>query len=196
MPTIGRPREFDRSAALKSAMEVFWRQGFEATQVEDLVEAMGIGRGSMYAAFGDKRSLYLEALEAFVAGIAGWYRDKVLAPGSDPLDNLRGMIARWPEVACSAEKKGCFLTNSLIERGASDPDVAAIARRTLRGEEMLYRGVLGEAQERGRLGKDKDVGMIARAIVNARLGVTLQARLGGAAEGAQAAAAATLALLA
>ena len=58
------------------------------------------------------------------------------------------------------------------------PDVARLAARTLKAEELLYRGVLSEAQERGELGAGKDVGMIARAMVNARLGLTLQCKLG------------------
>ena len=60
-----RPREFDRDAALDRAMQVFWAKGFAATSTEDLVAAMGIGRQSLYNAFGDKRRLYLESLEAY-----------------------------------------------------------------------------------------------------------------------------------
>ncbi|MEZ6235366.1 MAG: TetR/AcrR family transcriptional regulator [Phycisphaerales bacterium] len=181
MPPIGRPREFDRAEALQRALEVFWTRGYEATQVEELVEAMGIGRGSMYAAFGDKRGLFLEALEAFVGQISAWYREKVLSGPGTALENLRGVVRRWPEVAASGGR-GCFLTNSLIERAGHDPEVAAIADRTIRAEEMLYRGVLSEAQERGELGRNRDIGMIARALVNARLGITLQAKLQGSAE--------------
>ncbi len=60
----GRPRSFDREAALEAAMEVFWHKGFDAASLSDLTEAMGINPPSLYAAFGDKEKLYLEAVES------------------------------------------------------------------------------------------------------------------------------------
>src|SRR5258708_37794330 len=62
---MARPREFDRDAALKRAMSVFWAKGYAGTSTDDLLEAMSIGRQSMYGAFGDKRTLYVEALERY-----------------------------------------------------------------------------------------------------------------------------------
>ena len=61
----GRPREFDPERALEQAMEVFWAQGYEATSVQDLLEAMGINRGSMYDTFGDKHTLFVAAIEHY-----------------------------------------------------------------------------------------------------------------------------------
>ena len=61
----GRPRSFDREQALEQAMEVFWRKGFDATSIQDLTDAMGINPPSLYAAFGDKEKLYLEAVEYY-----------------------------------------------------------------------------------------------------------------------------------
>ena len=66
MAVIGRPREFDRNAALEAAMVLFWRKGFSATSMTDLCEAMGVSSPSLYAAFGSKEALYLEALEHYV----------------------------------------------------------------------------------------------------------------------------------
>lgn len=193
--TPGRPREFDRAEALSRAMEAFWSKGYEQTQIDDLVEAMSIGRGSMYAAFGDKRSLYLEALDAFIERVSRAMRDRLLSGPGTPLQQLRAFIESWPALGADASSRGCFLTNSLIERGAHDPDVAQRAARTLRAEEMLYRGIIDEAVERAELPPGTDAGMIARAIVNARLGLTLQVRLGPVGPSGAAAAAATLRLL-
>jgi AcrR family transcriptional regulator len=66
MANIGRPREFDRGAALKAAMVLFWRKGFAATSMNDLCEAMGVRSPSLYAAFGSKEALYLEAIQHYV----------------------------------------------------------------------------------------------------------------------------------
>jgi AcrR family transcriptional regulator len=66
MAAIGRPREFDRDAALEAAMLMFWRKGFAATSMNDLCDAMGVRSPSLYAAFGSKEELYLEAIEHYV----------------------------------------------------------------------------------------------------------------------------------
>ena len=66
MAIIGRPREFDREAALEAAMLLFWRKGFAATSMNDLCDAMGVRSPSLYAAFGSKEALYLEAAEHYV----------------------------------------------------------------------------------------------------------------------------------
>src|SRR5688500_13596233 len=61
----GRPRSFDRDTALGQAMEVFWAKGYEGTSISDLTEAMGINPPSLYAAFGDKERLFLEAIDRY-----------------------------------------------------------------------------------------------------------------------------------
>ena len=66
---MGRPREFDVDDALDRAMRVFWAKGYQGASLDDLLAAMGIGRGSLYKAFGDKRSLYLAALQRYDAEI-------------------------------------------------------------------------------------------------------------------------------
>src|ERR1700685_365377 len=78
MAGIGRPREFDREAALAAAMLLFWRKGFAATSMNDLCDAMGVRSPSLYAAFGSKEALYLEAIEHYVQIIGPPVWDKLL----------------------------------------------------------------------------------------------------------------------
>src|ERR1700744_4811865 len=77
MAVTGRPREFDRDTALKAAMLLFWRKGFAATSMNDLCDAMGIRSPSLYAAFGSKEALYLEAIEHYVRTIGPAIWDKL-----------------------------------------------------------------------------------------------------------------------
>src|SRR5580693_7873593 len=77
MAVIGRPRGFDRDAALEAAMLLFWRKGFAATSMSDLCDAMGISSPSLYAAFGSKEALYLEAMEHYVRTVGPTIWDKL-----------------------------------------------------------------------------------------------------------------------
>ena len=76
-PVIGRPRAFDVEKALHQAMQVFWRKGYLGTSLSDLTDAMGINRPSLYAAFGDKKSLFRKALDHYVKGPSS-YLDQAL----------------------------------------------------------------------------------------------------------------------
>ena len=89
---IGRPREFKEQEALSQAMEVFWHKGYEGTSVQDLLEGMGINRGSMYDTFGDKRTLFLKAVEYYRSHVVSRLVAKLAVPGS-PLGNIRRTLS-------------------------------------------------------------------------------------------------------
>src|ERR1700733_6957952 len=82
MAVIGRPREFDRDAALEAAMLLFWRKGFAMTSMNDLCEAMGIRSPSLYAAFGDKEALYLQAVDHYVRTVGPPVWDRLAGGGT------------------------------------------------------------------------------------------------------------------
>src|SRR3984957_9970398 len=96
MVVIGRPREFDREAALAAAMLVFWRKGFAATSMNDLCDAMGIRSPSLYAAFGSKEALYLEAVEHYVRTIGPPVWDK-LAEGATARAGVENLLLAGTE---------------------------------------------------------------------------------------------------
>lgn len=88
---MARPREFDEEQALDRAMDVFWRKGYQGTSTDDLMEAMGIGRGSFYNAFGSKRDVYLRTLDRYLDLLdeRGPYRVLYeMEPGADALKTL------------------------------------------------------------------------------------------------------------
>jgi TetR/AcrR family transcriptional repressor of nem operon len=101
----GRPREFERDEALDKAMDLFWSQGYEATRVAQLCAHMGVGRQSLYNTFGDKESLFTEALtrykqlrlEPMITGLRG--------PGSG-LENVRRLLEGWDEASTDVAHKG------------------------------------------------------------------------------------------
>src|SRR5580700_8309201 len=90
----GRPRAFDTDEALDQAMHLFWRKGFLGTSLSDLTEAMGINRPSLYAAFGNKESLFRKALEHYSKGPSAYLNDALREPNARAVVErlLRGVV--------------------------------------------------------------------------------------------------------
>lgn len=118
----GRPLSFDRDAALVSAMHLFWRHGYEATSVADLTRAMGITPPSLYAAFGDKRRLFLEAVHRYLGGIESIERSIAGAPSArDAARDL--LVAAAVGDTGDDTPPGCLLASSLV---TSSPEADAV----------------------------------------------------------------------
>jgi TetR/AcrR family transcriptional repressor of nem operon len=154
---VARPRLFDPDAALDAALGAFTARGYEATSVQDLVEATGLSRSSLYAAFGDKHGLYLAALDRYgCADATALARSIERAPSP-----LAGIRAYLDAVAGGC---GCFAFNAAAERGATDPDTA---RRAAEGWHALHRAfadALRAAQAAGEIGKEQDPDALAASL--------------------------------
>ena len=94
MTKAGRPRSFDRDAALETAMQLFWSKGFENTSKRDLMEATGVASQSLYNAFGDKHELFMESIRHYAETRMALLADVLNAPGS-PLENVRNVVRLW-----------------------------------------------------------------------------------------------------
>jgi AcrR family transcriptional regulator len=127
----GRPLSFDRDAALGSAMHLFWRHGYEATSIADLTRAMGITPPSLYAAFGDKRRLFLEAVQRYLGGLDAIEQRIAEAPTAHDAARDLLVAAALGDTRDDAPP-GCLLASSLIssstEADAVRESLAAIRR--------------------------------------------------------------------
>lgn len=167
-----RPREFDTDAALDRAMHVFWSRGYEATSLDELCEAMALSRSSVYAAFGDKRSLLLRALERYADG--GDERiGKVLA--RRPLRKaLAALLDEFIDtIVAGPGRRGCFLGNCAAEMARDDREAVAIVREGLRRNEARFRAALTAAKERSELSPAADVVALARFLTTSIQGLRL-----------------------
>ncbi len=126
-PPRGRPREFDRSAALDSALAEFWRRGYEATSVARLTQAMGITPPSLYAAFGDKRRLFSEAVERY-AQTYGQYGSRSLTEPTARAAVQRMLREAAAEYTEPSHPPGCLVINGAVNITAADEDVKAELR--------------------------------------------------------------------
>jgi TetR/AcrR family transcriptional repressor of nem operon len=93
---MARPREFDREEALARATRVFWAKGYASSSTEDLLAAMNIGRQSLYNAFGDKRKLYLEALERYQRERSASHLERLNSSAS-PLSGIEALLLGWSD---------------------------------------------------------------------------------------------------
>jgi TetR/AcrR family transcriptional regulator, transcriptional repressor for nem operon len=118
---MARPRAFDQDTVLVKAMHVFWAKGYAGTSLDDLVDAMGINRQSIYNTFGDKHALFMRCLALYWQGEL----DRVYAgvKGNKAEDRLRSMMHEISHLATSRGEIGCMLINSLGELAPQDQDV-------------------------------------------------------------------------
>ncbi len=173
----GRPREFDKEQAAAAALDVFWRKGYEGTTCEELLEAMDIKPGSMYAAFGDKRALYDVAFELYCQKTVEIIMNVLEGPGS-PLGKVRSLVEFWGEHMTQPHGKGCFIDSALIEFGQSDQGVANMARNIADRLRQTIETQLVQAKEIGELQATADPRALAAFLVNTKQGLTVMARAG------------------
>jgi AcrR family transcriptional regulator len=171
----GRPRSFDRDAALERAMQLFWRQGYEATSLHDLTAAMGINPPSLYAAFGDKEHLFMEAVERYTCGPGGG-TSRILE--EEP--TARGAIARLLkeiaiEMTRSCHPPGCMV----VKTAATCSAVSARAQAALADRRTVGRAKIKARIERGirdgELAHDTNTGALANFYMTVIQGMSIQA---------------------
>lgn len=176
----GPAPQFDRQDVLRKAMELFWDQGYEATGMAQLVEHVGIGRQSLYNAFGDKHSLYLEALRAYDQEFLARLTGLLDAPGS-PLGNVRRVFEVWMQMATEGQFKGCLYASAAASLGRHDPVVAKALEEAYDRLEQVFVRTFERAQEVGELGSDVEAADLARLFVNTGQGLAVLSSVRGSA---------------
>ena len=193
MAVVGRPREFDRDAALEAAMLLFWRKGFATTSMNELCDAMGVRSPSLYAAFGSKEALYLEAMEHYVRTVGPPVWDRLLdaTTARASVENvLLAGIETLPE--SRATPAGCMAMLAAI----SDewPDAIVGIARNVRLEVLgRLRARLETGVRDGELPASTDIDGLSRFYLGVFQGMAVQARDGATAAELRGVAAAAMA---
>ena len=172
---MGRPKEFDREAVLDRALEVFWDRGYDGTSMADLVDALGVGRQSLYDTFGDKRALYLLALDRYRAerNATPWHLldELPLRPG---LRALFAAVIDW--LVDNPEGRTCMMVCAAAERAPHDPEVAARFATSTRQVEHRFIARFKRAQADGEIGAQHDPIALARYFTNTLNGLAVTAK--------------------
>jgi TetR/AcrR family transcriptional regulator, transcriptional repressor for nem operon len=153
LKSMARLREFDTDEVLESVIQAFWERGYEATSMADLMAATGLQKGSLYKAFGDKRSLFLKALQTYLDRIFSFTRQALGQP--KPANAIAAWIQLLSDTASAPEvNHGCFAVNSLIELAPHDPDVAKKLEHQFSRVGDLLESVIAQGQQEGVFRKD------------------------------------------
>ncbi len=174
--TRGRPRAFDREAAVQRAMEVFWAQGYESASMPLLTEAMGISAQSLYAAYGSKQALYREAMERYRTTIGG-FGQRALEEEGDALQAIMRLLRDAAITFSEApDHPGCMITTA--PAGIADDELILYGRqlRTISRDMVCRR--LKRGVDEGQLPADTDCAAWARYVSGVVQGMSVQARDG------------------
>jgi TetR/AcrR family transcriptional regulator, transcriptional repressor for nem operon len=171
-----RTKDFEPQEALDAAMDLFWRKGYEAASMRELLATMSIGRGSFYDTYGDKHALFLAALDRFREVRTSWIEEVLEGAGLERIEevfrrSVDGLVA--PEV-----RRGCLLANSAVELAPHDPEVAGRISRYVSRTEDAFEDALTRAREAGEISADSDPKALARFLVNTLHGLRVLARAG------------------
>jgi AcrR family transcriptional regulator len=192
----GRPRAFEADTALNQARRAFWDGGYAATSLDELSKATGLARPSLYGAFGDKRALYIKALER-----SGAESVAAITTTFNPELSLREGLARVFAgsiniyLAGDNGPRGCFIVCTGLVESVTDPQIRRAAAEALTAIEAAFERRFALARERGEIAAEADsegLAMMASAVINS---LALRARAGIPREKLEAIAAAGLAMI-
>jgi len=170
---MARPREFDPSTALDQAMQLFWSKGYEATSLDDLCDATGLSRSSLYAAYGDKRALLLRSLRHYMD--RGSARiGKALSRPVPIREALADLLAEFIDaIEAGPGRRGCFIGNCAAELARHDREAMASVRAALERNRGYFQAALKAAQDRGEISAKADIAALARFLTASIQGLRL-----------------------
>ncbi len=174
----GRPREFDTEQALDAAMHLFWRQGYEATSMQDLLDNMQLSKSSLYQTFGSKHDLFQQCLDR--------YRQMMTSGLQQALDNapsgkqfIEDFFTDWVVDTCNADMRiGCLIMNSATELAPHDEEVGKLIKQGTDRFAKVFQQAIERAQREGDIANDKDPVTLSYFLVSNLSGLNAMAKAG------------------
>jgi AcrR family transcriptional regulator len=172
----GRPRSFDEAEALEKATQVYWSKGYDGVTIDDLVAGMGVGRPSLYAVFGDKRTLFLRVLKDYAEKKGALAAKALLSPRT-----LRDSLARFLKhaVETATEKgraRGCLLV--CVAPLVDDAEVRKLVQNAAAAAEELVEGRFRDGIGAGEIPSDCPIAVRARQVIDFARSLTMRAQIG------------------
>lgn len=172
----GRPRLLNEDQMLEKALELFWENGYEATSMEDLLDCMGLNKGSLYHVFGSKRELFLKTLEFFGKKSQQDIKRKIQAAES-PIEGIKNFFFEVASSSRGLHEKGCFMGNTISELAGIDKPLKDKAIQNLKNMEDIFFHHIEKAKKTKELKTGEDSRVIARYLVNLWNGINITRRI-------------------
>lgn len=171
---MARGKTFDPDQAVATAMEVFWAHGYAGTTPQQLVDALGIGRGSLYNAFHSKHALFELALRRYHEQVTVRLIELLDGPGP-ARERLRAALD-LVVTAARGDRRGCLMTNTAIEFAERDEVINHLVRRTFERLEAAFRGAIEEGQRAGEIDANADASALAAFFLTTINGIRVLAK--------------------
>ncbi|MCU1685745.1 MAG: TetR family transcriptional regulator [Amycolatopsis sp.] len=177
---MARPRSFDEDEVLRAAGDLFWSTGYAATRVDDIAAATGLGKGSLYGAFGDKHHLFLRVFDDYCVAITEAVRRALDGPDAGAYERLRAhVLAVADATAADARLRGCLLAKGTAELSSQDPAVVARSRKTLDDLGDLIASCVAAAQRAGDISPEQDPARLGGLVLAVLRGIEALGKGGG-----------------
>lgn len=173
---MGRPKQFDPDVAVEQAMQVFWAKGYAGTTPQDLVDALGIGKGSLYNAFGSKRELFDRALQRYRQYQAEAIAEQLERPGPVKERLAAGLRFLVESNLHDEQPRGCLAVNTATELAGVDAGATEQVRRSFDRTELAFRTAIDEGQRTGEIDAALDARSVASLLLAATVGMQVLAR--------------------
>jgi len=174
---MARTKAFNEEEVLDKAVQVFWAKGYEAASMQDLVEAMGIQRGSLYATFGSKQQLFLQSLERYGKVVVKQFLD-ILESKPSAIESIELFFAQLVEHLLTAGPlRSCLVTNSAIERGLRDEATKQQVLHLLQTLEKGFYNTLQRAREDDEIAADLDLNLVANFLTSNMQGLLVMGKV-------------------
>jgi len=176
---MARPQEFDSDQVIRQAMDVFWRKGFEATSIQDLVDATKVNRGSLYNKFGDKAGFFAAVMEAYAATAPSGKLARAAADeGTSGRQAIETFFTEQVERGCAdREQRGCLIVNTAAELVARDPAIAEWMKAASRKMETVFFTLVERGQASGEIAPWRDARALARFLFSAVQGLIVTGKV-------------------
>jgi TetR/AcrR family transcriptional repressor of nem operon len=197
---MARPRTFAEDEVIAAARDRFWSTGYAGTSVDDLTAATGLGRGSLYGAFGDKHALFLRALDSYCADTGADVDAQLAGPDADSDVGAYDRLVRHirtvaDRTAADRTRRGCLLAKTAAEFGGQDKDVARRVKRALDHYQDRLAATIAAAQRAGELDPSADPDTLAGLVLAVLRGMEAMGKAGASPAAIRAIAAQAIALL-
>ncbi|UOU96796.1 TetR/AcrR family transcriptional regulator [Chryseobacterium daecheongense] len=173
----GRPKIFNEQEAIQKATEVFRNKGYDTASANELLNAMGIGKGSFYLAFkGGKQELYVRSIKQFAES----FNQKITMAferSEDQIEFIRQFFLALADAEDCDIDRGCYLGNALVQLSEKDEDIKKITAELLKGLQKIFARTIKKAQENGKLKNQEDPEILAWHLTNLWNGIHVTRRM-------------------